>query len=316
MMSMKKAIVTGANGFIGNALLEELCKHDIEIIAVIKNKDSNIDKINTLSKVRIVYCEMDDIYNLPRLIEDRDIDACIHLAWMGSFGEERGNYEMQLKNIIYTLHTIDALAQMKVKRFVGAGTLAEKDVLNYHLIDGSTPNIVSHYGIAKLTAHFMSKVECNRLGIEHIWCYLPNTYAAGSTINNFVIMASRRMLKGERASFSTGEQMYDFMYVTDTVKALYCATEKGRNNTAYYLGSNKPRKLKEYIMIIRDAIDPRIKLYLGEISFLGKSLPEEAYDGRKLAEDTGFRPEVEFEEGIKRTIDWLRETMKDNSNAV
>ncbi|WP_022766599.1 NAD-dependent epimerase/dehydratase family protein [Butyrivibrio sp. XPD2006] len=306
---MQKCLVTGANGFIGSELLKVLSDEGVEVIAVVRSRHSNIDKIKNLKGVSIVYCDMDDIHNLPQIVVDRDIDTCIHLAWIGSFGEERGYYEMQLRNVRYALQLVDSINQMGIKRFVGAGTLAEKDVLNYHGEDGAKPNPVSFYGIAKVTTHYMTKTECARLGIEHVWCYLSNTYAVGSTTNNFVMMASRTMLEGRRAAFTSGEQTYDFMYVTDTVKAIYYASSRGKAFTSYYLGSNSARPLKEYIRIIRDTIDPSIDLFLGEIPFNGNPLPTEAYDGSKLERDTGFKPEIDFEEGIKKTVDWLKSTM-------
>lgn len=303
---MKKAIVTGANGFIGCELLKLLSKQGVKVYAVIKDEDENIEAIKNLSGIKIVYCDMKNIESLPDKISDRDIDVCIHLAWCGSFGNDRADYNLQLTNVKFSLDLIEAISKMGVKRFVGAGTLAEKDVLNYHPTDGATPNAVSLYGIAKITAHFMTKAECTKFGIEHIWCYLSNTYGVGNTTNNFVNMASRKMLNGERAAFTSGEQTYDFVYITDTVRAIYSAAKSGKVNTAYYLGSTKQRKLKEYIKIIRDTIDPSIELFLGEIAFNGKALPEKEYSTEKLVVDTGFEPEIQFEDGIKKTIDWLR----------
>ncbi len=305
-----KIIVTGANGFLGSMLLKELQSKDILIYAVVKNEKENIDNIRNLSGVRIIYCDLDHIRWLPELINDRDIDMCIHLAWAGSFGDARADYQLQLTNIDYSMKLVDVLASMGVKRFVGAGTLAEKDVLNYHLTDGATPNPVSIYGIAKLTMNFMTKVECTKCNMEHVWCCISNTYGVGNTTNNFVNMASRKMLRGEHAAFTSGEQIYDFVYVTDTVKALCAAAINGKPNTSYYLGSTKPRRLKEYIKIIRDAIDPSIELFLGEIPFHGNFLPIEEYDASKLVTDTGFKPLISFEEGIYDTIAYLKEQEK------
>lgn len=304
---MKKVIVTGANGFIGSSLLKVMCEEEVRVYAIIKDINEKVDHIKDLPGVDIIYCELSDIAKLPELIPDRDIDACIHLAWSGSFGDERADYELQLTNVKYALNTVDAISKMGVKRFIGAGTLAEKDVLNYHPNDGSTPNDVSTYGIAKITMHFMTKVKCTKLGIEHVWCYLSNTYGVGNTTNNFVNMASRLMLNGKRASFTSGNQIYDFVYISDTARAIYFAASKGRKNTAYYLGSTQQRRLKEYIQIIRDCIDPSIELHLGEVPFNGNPLPIEAYDAVKLVNDTGFKPLVSFEEGIKKTIAWLRD---------
>lgn len=304
---MKKIILTGANGFVGSALIKVLSNNGVEIYAVVKDQHERIDHIENIPGVKIVYCDLSEINKLPELITDRDIDTCIHLAWDGSFGEKRSNYSLQLKNIEYALDTINVISRMGVKRFVGAGTLAEKDVNNYHPTDGATPNAVSMYGIAKITTHYMTKTECTKLGVEHIWCYLSNTYGVGNTTNNFVNMASRLMLEGKRAAFTSGEQMYDFVYIDDTARALFYAASKGRNNTSYYLGSTKPRKLREYITIIRDTINPDIPLYLGEIPFKGNMLPPAEYDTTKLINDTGFYPTVRFEKGIKKTIEYLKE---------
>lgn len=303
---MKKVIVTGANGFIGSALLKTLSEHNVEVYAVIKDENEKIDAIKDLPGVKIVFCELQNINMLPEIIEDREIDACIHLAWAGSFGDSRADYELQLLNSKYALDTVNAISRMGVKRFVCSGTLAEKDVLNYHMDDGATPNAVSIYGIAKLNTQLMTKAQCTKLGIEHIWCYLSNTYGVGNTTNNFVNMAARKILRGERAAFTAGTQTYDFVYITDTAKAIYYAAAQGRANTGYYLGSGSPRRLRDYIGLIRDAIDPNYPLYLGEIPFNGKSLSDDAYSIEKLCAHTEYKASVPFEEGIKITVDWLK----------
>lgn len=303
---MKKVIVTGANGFIGSSLLKVLSDNNVFTYAIVKDKKESIDSIKHLPNVKIIYCDMCEIEKLPKLISDVNIETCIHLAWDSSFGDGRADYELQLLNTKYALNTVEILKVMGVKRFVGAGTLAEKDVLNYHMDDGATPNAVSIYGIAKLNTHLMTKALCTKLGIEHIWCHLSNTYGVGNTTNNFVNMATKKILNRERASFTAATQTYDFVYITDTVRAIYYAAKSGKTNTCYYLGSGSFRPLKDYIEIIKDMIDPSYPLYLGEIPFNGKSLDDREYSVQKLYDDTGYEALVSFEEGIKLTIDWLK----------
>ena len=301
-----KILVTGPNGFIGSHLLKVMSDAGDEIIAVVKDTKENISSIQNLPGVRIVYCEMAEIATLPEKVTDRDIALCVHLAWAGSSGEGRADYALQLQNVQFALDTVKVLPQMNIKRFVGAGTLAEKDVMNYIPTDGATPNAVSIYGSAKIATHYMTKALCTSLGIEHIWCRLSNTYGVGNTTNNFVNMASRNMLFGGSLKFTPGEQMYDFVYITDTVRAIYAAATKGKANTCYYLGSTKPRKLKEYIYQIRDVINTDLQLEVGALPFNGISLPEEEYATQKLVNDTGFTPQVPFEEGIRMTVEWLK----------
>lgn len=296
---MKKILLTGTSGFIGRHLIKELQHNGKEIIIVTHNREY------ASSCMKTIYCPMNNYRNLYNLVEDGDIDTCIHLAWMGSSGTGRGEYSMQLANVEYSMDLIESLAKMGVHTFVGAGTQAERDVLAYHSTDGATPNIVSLYGIAKMTAHYMTKTICSVHKIKHNWCYFANIYGEGNTTSNFINFACDLMLHGKRASFTSAEQWYDFIYIDDAIKALCAVAEYGKKNTAYFIGSGEARRLKDYIICLRDNIDTRIPLYFGEIPFNGISMEREMFDITKLTLDTGFCPQVSFEDGIKRTLRWI-----------
>ncbi len=304
---MNNVIVTGANGFLGTWLVKKLSEEGKLVIAVLKDEYEDKHGLDSVKNVQIIYCKMDCYEKLPDLIHSSDIpDTIYHLAWAGTSGSERSDYQMQLENVGYTLDIINAAAKIGCKRFVGAGTLAEKDCLEYIQLDDSTPNPVAHYGVAKIATQFMSKIECQKNRMEYVWGIFSNIYGVGNTTNNFVNFAIKSMLKKQDAEFTSGEQLYDFVYVEDFIHALYLIGEKGENNRSYFLGSGSPRKLKEYIFMIRDAIDPDIPLFLGRIPFNGISLSEEEISCNKLSIDTGYRAKVGFKEGIELTVDWLR----------
>jgi len=299
------AVVTGANGFVGTALLQELTNRGISVFAIVKDENENIEKIKGMPGVQIVYCEMDELSTLADKISGAP-ELFYHLAWAGSTGPARGDYTLQLTNVRWTLDAVNVAATIGCKRFIGAGTLAEFDVAAYTPLNGSTPNRVSCYAAAKIAAHYMSKAECNHVGISHLWAYLSNTYGIGNYTSNFVNFASKTMLTGKSADFTTGEQPYDFVYISDIAQGLYCIGAKGRAGHSYYIGSTAPRKLKEFIADIRDEIDPTIQLNLGAVPFNGVAQPESTFDCSALVQDTGYCPKVPFREGIQMTIPWLR----------
>ena len=302
---MTTAIVTGANGFIGSALLTELSNNGVTVFAVVKDHQADISSIKDVSGVKILYCEMEELDKLPEQVQE-PVDVFYHLAWAGSTGSARGDYDLQLKNTHWTLDAVNVAHKLGCKRFVGAGTLAEYDVNAYTPLNGSTPNAVSCYGVAKIASHYMSKAECNRLGIEHLWAYLSNTYGIGNYTSNFINFASKVMITGQEPKFTAGEQPYDFVYVSDIAQGLYCIGNRGKANYSYYIGSTKPAKLKEFIFSLRDAIDPSIQLHLGAIPFNGVAQPESTFDCSQLVEDTGYHPRVSFKDGIKKTVEWIR----------
>lgn len=308
---MKTAIVTGANGFVGSALVKELSDNGVQVFAVVRNENSDVSAIQGLTGVTVVYCPMENLLEtLPGTVP-QGADVFYHLAWSGSTGPDRGNYDLQLKNVHWTLDAVHAAHRLGCKRFVGAGTLAELDVNAYTPINGSTPNAVSCYGAAKIAAHYMSKAECGRLGVEHLWAYLSNTYGEGNYTSNFINFASKVMITGQEPNFTAGEQPYDFVHVSDTAQGLFCIGNKGRTNYAYYIGSTRPGKLKTFIFSLRDVIDPSISLNLGAIPFNGIAQPESVFDCTALVEDTGYSPRISFREGIQKTIPWIRQQIKE-----
>lgn len=302
---MKTVIVTGASGFVGTALVKELVERGIKVIAVVHNLQSKVETIQKLKNVQIIICPMERLFELPDKVQE-PVDAFYHLAWAGSTGAARSDYDLQLKNVHWTLDAVNIAYRLGCRRFIGAGTLAEHDVSAYTSLNGSTPNAVSCYGAAKIAAHYMSKAECSRYGIDHLWAYLSNTYGIGNYTSNFVNFASKVMITGQPPNFTSGDQLYDFVYVSDIAQGLACIGDCGKANYAYYIGSTKPTQLKEFIIALRDEIDPSIKLNLGAIPFNGVKQPASTFDCSGLVQDTGYKPEVSFKEGIQKTLPWLK----------
>lgn len=307
---MKTAVVTGANGFIGKALLKILDRHHVHTYAVIRAASSDVADIQGLEHIEILYCDMANLSSLEKAIKEK-IDAFFHLAWQGSTGNARSDYVLQLENAKWTVDAVQVAHRIgggERVRFVGAGTLAEYDINTYASLDGSSPNPVSCYGSAKMAAHYMSKAESSRYkNLSHCWAYLSNTYGIGNYTSNFVNFAAKLMLTGQPADFTAGDQLYDFVSVEDTAYGLYCIGEQGRENTAYYIGSGRPRPLKCFIQEIRNQINPTIVLHFGVIPFHGISQPESVFSCEKLMKDTNYVPRISFEDGLKATIPWIRE---------
>lgn len=307
-----RVLVTGGNGFIGSNLVNLLLENKLEVVILVLPGEILNPRIIDSEKLQILVGNLDDLVKLDKQIPDKSIDSCIHLAWEGSTGNARGDVNIQISNIIRTTNLIKLLSIKHINKFIGSGSLAEKDVLNYHFDDGSNPNAVSNYGVAKLSTYLFSKVECNKYGIEHIWCYLGNTYGVGNTNNNFINFAIKLLLEGKRASFTDGLQVYDFVYISDTASAIFNVLKHGVKNHSYYLGSGKPRLLREYIVDLRDIINPNIKLYFGEIPFNGNSLEYKDYEISKLTKDTKSIDEVDFITGIKKTVEWIEKEYRYN----
>ena len=82
--------------------------------------------------------------------------------------------------------------------------------------------------------------------------------------------------------------------------------KKGISNKTYYIGSLQPRPLKDFLLDMKDEVNPMIEIGLGEIPFEGVSLSYKEFDVKSVENDTGYYPVVSFREGIHKTIEWLK----------
>ena len=201
---MKKAIVTGATGFIGKFLVRELVKQNIEVIAVVRKETKNLNAINALP-VKIVECNIANYYMLPNIISDRDVDVVFHIAWQGVSDQDARNETIQMQNLQSTLDLIDATHDMKIGCFIGCGSMHEAESLVEMSEDKIISNLGYMYKAAKTAAHWMGKAKCGTYGIRFFWP-LINTYGEEERSARLVNTIIRKILHGESPALSAGNQ--------------------------------------------------------------------------------------------------------------
>jgi len=305
---MKKAIVTGATGFIGRFLVRELIAHDVKVIAVIRPDSKNRERLP--HGVKIVNCTLEKIEMLPQLIEDRDIDTVFHIAWQGVSDANAKDSDIQIGNIRATLALIDAMHEMGIGTFVGCGSMHEAEALVEMAEDKVVDNLGFMYKSAKTAAHWMGKAKAGSYGIRFFWP-LINTYGEEEQSARLVNTIIRKIYNNESPDLSAGNQIYDFVHVADVASALYLIADKGIDGTNYSIGSGNAQPLEAFLEIVGQVANQinntEIPLGFGKITSNVISLPQETFDVSKLFADTGFLPKISFEEGIRRTALWIRD---------
>lgn len=304
---MKKAIVTGATGAVGTALLNKLISENVEALVLVR-KNGRVEKIPKSPLVKIAYCSLDEMADFQNESGEK-YDAFFHLAWAGPYGRDRDDMLLQANNIKNELEAVRLAKRFGCEVFVGAGSQAE----NGRLADGekispnSPTNPENGYGIAKLAAGKMSRILCSQLGMRHEWCRILSAYGPGDGTHTMVMSTVVKFLNGEDCDFTKGEQQWDFLYNGDVANAFYLVAEKGRDGAVYTVGSGKTKSLREYITAIRDAACPSAKCNFGAVDYFPNQVMYLCADITDLQRDTGFVPQVDFETGIKNTVEWCKE---------
>lgn len=307
---MNKVVVTGANGFVGTHVVKALSARGCQVLAVIKDEQENISAFAGLANVTIVYCDLESIARLPEAVASAGAgtgyDTFFHLAWIGSAGPLRADHAVQLQNAAQACEAVEAAARLGCRRFIFAASIMEYECAE--IIRQEKDFGLGHiYSAGKIAAHYMTRAVAGRLGLEHVSAVISNIYGPGETSPRLINTTLRKLLRGEPTAFTSGEQTYDFIYITDAAAAMVAIGESGHASRSYYLGSQNPRPLRTFLIELRNCIDPEIELGLGLMPFEGVSLDYASlFDIQAVQRDTGFVPEVSFSEGIARTVVWMR----------
>ena len=305
-----RIVITGPTGAIGHALIEQCIKNGDEVLAIVRKGSSRIGSIPKDSKATVLELSLCDYEEYIKAADAPEVpyDVFYHFAWESTTGASRNDTDSQSLNIRYALSSVKLAGFFGCKTFIGAGSQAE-----YGRVEGSlkadTPTFPENgYGIAKLCAGQLTRILCGQLGIKHIWTRILSVYGPYDGEKSMVISSLRKMINGEEARFTKGEQEWDYLYSDDAAKAMYLIAQKGIGNKIYVIGSGKTRKLMDYINVMDQKVNPSVHPVLGAVPYADKQVMYLCADISELTQDTGFVPAVEFEEGIEKTIQYVRET--------
>ena len=301
---MKKAIVTGANGFVGSALVRQLLANQVEVVALDREGCCQ----NLPEGVTFLPCELSEIASLAHSSEAAGADVFYHFAWAGSAGPARADTALQMQNAQWTVDSLRTAKQLGCRRFVCAGSIMEHETIAAALAQGNKPGLGYIYGSGKLVAHTMCKSVAADLGIDLVWAKITNAYGAGELSPRFVNTTIRKILHGEPLQFTSGTQNYDFVYITDVAKAFALLGEKGKPFCDYLIGSSHARPLREFVLEMKRSLAPDREFLFRDVPFTGIDLPLSIFDCSQTEQDTGFRAEVSFFDGVRKTMEWIRET--------
>lgn len=302
---MKTAIITGANGFVGSAVVRELLQNDYRIFAL-DRQGCNANLPLGDKRVTFISCELAEMAELIDQLPQQDYDIFYHFAWVGSAGPARADTALQLNNAQWTVDSLRVAKNLGCRRFVCAGSIMEHETMAAAYTQGNKPGLGYIYGGGKLIAHVMCMSVAAEIGIDLIWAEITNAYGIGERSPRMINTTIQKCIRGESPQFTAGTQNYDFVYIDDVAKAFRLIGENGKAFHEYLIGSSTARPLKEFLIEMQEAIAPRLQFQFGNIPFTGIDLPLSKFDCSKTEEDTGFRAQISFAEGCKRTMEWWK----------
>ncbi len=309
-LSNKKILVTGAQGFLGKHLVENLLE------------EKKVSKEN-LFLPTFEELDLRKWENCQKAVKGQDI--VIHLAAkVGGIGLNKEiPGEMFYDNAIMGIQLMESARQAEVEKFVALGTIClypkftpvpfkEDDLWNGYPEETNAP-----YGLAKKMLLVQGQAYRQQYGFKSIFLMPINLYGPGDNFNpksSHVIPALIRKIaaaKKENRNYievwGSGKATRGFLYVEDAVEGILLATEKYDKPEPVNLGSDMEISIKDLAELICKLMDFR-----GEIRWdtsKPDGQPRRYLDISRAKKEFGFRASTPFEKGLKKTIDYFQEEL-------
>ena len=297
---MEKYIVTGATSFIGEAIVKKLLQRKQEVYAIIRPTSAKKQLFEGVHNCYSIYLDLENIEQCTNQIQKADY--FMHFAWDGVAAKGRSDPAIQERNINYALNCLKVAAKLKCKKFLFAGSQAEYGIKNELIREDAICNPVTEYGKGKLKVLKDALPLAKELGIAYYHARIFSVYGPGDHPWTLVSSSIEKFMNGEEFKASSGEQLWNFMYIDDAVNTMIALMESNAESGVYNIASNDTRPLKEFIREIHQCCGEKGTLSLG--AYIPIEKPNNLRpDITKLMNAIGTVGFLRFVDGINRIID-------------
>jgi UDP-glucose 4-epimerase len=306
---MSKILVTGGAGFIGSHIVDRLIELRHKVI-VVDNLATGYRR-NVNPAARFYELDVRDP-EFARLIEAERPEVINHHAaqTMVRVSTEQPQYDAQV-NILGILNLLTAAAKSGVRKVIFASSGGTVYGTCQHLpITESEPFAPeSPYGISKATSEFYLRYFAANGGVHYTALRYANIFGSRDTISSehVITVFAKRLLQGVPPIIHwDGEQAKDYLYVDDAVQANVLALERG-DDQAYNIGSGQPVSVNAIYRLLVKMTGINIEAQhgpkrVGDVRLF-------YFDCSKAARELDWKPQIPFEAGIARTLEWFRQAM-------
>jgi GDP-L-fucose synthase len=305
----QRVVVTGGGGFLGSFVVKGLKQRGAEQIFVPRKKDYDIR----------------DRQAILRLLDNTEPTVIIHLAAsVGGIGANRLHpADFFYDNLMMGVQLLHESWRAGVKKFVAIGTVCaypkytpipfkEDDLWNGYPEETNAP-----YGLAKKMLLVQSEAYREQYGYNSIFLLPVNLYGpkdnfdleSGHVIPALIRKCIEAKQRGDNhiVAWGDGSPTREFLYVEDAAEGILLASEFYNESHPVNLGSAYEISIKNLMEIIARLID-----FEGEIVWdtnKPNGQPRRKLDTSRAEEKFSFRSQIPFEEGLRKTIEWYKETL-------
>jgi UDP-glucose 4-epimerase len=304
-----QVLVLGGSGFLGSHIVDKFLaeKHDVTVYDLYPERFRR-----SPTGIKFVTGDFGNVGALDELIAT-GFDAVIHCVSTTTPKSSNESPEFDIQsNVIGTLYLLDICVKHQVGKlvFMSSGGTVYGDIGNLEIVDEShAVRPMCSYGVSKLTIEHYLDVYKHLRGLDYVALRLANPFGERQSplraLGALTVFLHRTLKRQGIEIWGDGAVTRDFIYVGDVADAVYLATVKPISGV-YNVGTGTGFSLREILDHIHTAIgvEPSVT-WLPSRSF---DVPRIVLDATKLRTATHWRCATSFQDGVRITAGWLRNT--------
>ena len=309
---LSKILIAGGAGFIGSAFVRLLAKDCIRrgLSLTVVDKltyAGDLARLNDAKgKFRFYKADICDKPKIESIFSKEKIDIVVNFAAESHVDRSIKNASLFMDtNIKGVLNLLDASRRHKIKKFIQISSDEVYGGLKKGKLTEDSPlRPSSPYAASKAAADLLIKSYIRTYAFPAIIIRPSNNYGPWQYPEKLIPLAILKIINKQKVPvYADGKNIREWLYVEDCVRGIYRIMQKGRAGEIYNLGSGEEKKNIEVVKALLKIFKACDKL----IQFVqDRPVHDIRYrlDSRKTFEETGWKPEIKFTQGIRLTADW------------
>ncbi|HEX7294910.1 MAG TPA: GDP-mannose 4,6-dehydratase [Pyrinomonadaceae bacterium] len=317
---MTSILVTGGAGFIGSHLVDRLLSTDDNTVTVIDDfndfyspdiKRANITDHLKSNRYTLVEADIRNRQALDQLFEKQQFDCIVHLAARAGVRPSLSEPELYAEtNINGTLNLLELARTTAVNQFV-FGSSSSVYGINAKVPfseDDPIRQPISPYAATKAAGELLCHTYAHLYGLRCVCLRFFTVYGARQRPDLAIHKFARLMTSGKPIPvFGDGSTRRDYTYIDDIISGVMAAIVYDESNyEVFNLGESETVELRELISILEHSLDCRA--IIDQQPPQPGDVPQTFADVTKARQLLGYNPQTHIEDGIKKFVEWFRQT--------
>jgi nucleoside-diphosphate-sugar epimerase len=292
---MKRALITGATGYIGSQLVNRLLSEKWNV-SIIARESSSLERLkgNIDNEGLNIHLCNDDYSNIDDIVKKSKPEVVFHLAAYFFENSYKDINNLIDSNVCFGTNLLEAMKRNNIRYFINTGTY-------WQCYKNEEYNPVNLYAATKEAFEKVIKYYIETSDIRVITLRLFDVYGPNDNRNKLITSLEKFMESKESLLLSKGEQIMDYVFIEDVINAYLAAYEYLKNNVVknevFGISSDERYSLKEVIQMVEEILGKKLNIILGGKPYRSREVMIPWQDYRVLP---NWRPITSLKTGLEK----------------